>query len=170
MAEFSLKVALKKIAERRVETAEDSAITIAGRGRLDPGSPQARIARARQMESDLLDALEFLRADRKSENKAARIDAMLDRLGELAAEQGDYTRAAQISKSPERREHYQQIVKAIKRPDDEACDCEPDLIVDRANQTEFQSPAIMTIDTIIGKDGQPLNLDVCRKCGSKNAH
>lgn len=170
MSEFNLQTALRAISERRTEAErqEQDALNIAGRGRLDPNSPSERIARAKQFEKEILEQVARLRKQPLDDTVQMRLDAAFDRLGELAAEQGDYARAVRISKSPERREHYQSIVKAIKLSDEKECECEPDLIVDRANMQEFRSPAIHTVDQIVSPDGRILNLDVCRKCGFKN--
>lgn len=171
MSDFHLPTALRAIGQRRTQAQRDEqeALNAAGRGRLDPNSPAERIARAKGFEKDILEQIKWLRKQPLDEVVQMRLDAAYDRLGELAAEQGDHQRAATISKDPERRAHYKKIVKAIKTADEKECDCEPDLIVDRANQVEYRSPAIMTIDTIVTKDGGTLNLDVCRKCGFANA-
>lgn len=48
------------------------------------------------------------------------------------------------------------------------CDCEGDRIVHPA-VGEFVEPAIKAADTIVGKAGELLTLDRCRKCGFMNA-
>ena len=171
MAEFNLKTALRAIGERRTKAQqlEQDELNKAGRGRLDPNSPKERIARARQQERDLLAEVRWLRKQPDGEVKTVRMNAMFDRLGELAAEQGDYKRAASISHSLERRIYYLSVRDAIKRRDDANCECEADRLVDRANSLEFESPAIMTVDQIVSKEGRLLNLDQCRKCGFRNA-
>lgn len=171
MAEFNLKTALRAIGERRTKAQklEQDELNKAGRGRLDPNSAQERITRAQQQEKDLLEQMRWLRRQPDSEVKTLRMNGMFDRLGELAAEQGDYKRAASITHDVKRRLHYRSIRDAIKRRDDANCECESDRMVDRPNGIEFESPAIMTVDQIVGKDGRLLNLDVCRKCGFKNA-
>lgn len=170
MSDFKLSTALKAISARAAEQQhEQEALSTIGRGSIDPDSPGERIARARQYEADCYAQLKYLQDEPNSELKTQRINNIMDRLGELAGEQGDHARAATISKSPERREYYRRIVKAIKIADNKECKCDPDLIVDRANGVEFQSKAIMTVDQIVSKDGQTLNLDVCRKCGFSNA-
>lgn len=172
MADFNLQTALKAVAARRtdIQMQEQEARNVAGRGRLDPNSAGERIARARQNEQQLLDQLEWLQQEPDSDLKTQRIGQMMDRLGELAAEQGDYDQAATISRSQERRQYYQTIADAIPRPDDETCDCGADLVVDRKNMQEFQSPAIMVVDQIVSPDGTLLNLDRCRKCHFVNTH
>lgn len=167
MAEFNLKKALKAIEASRTDeqVQEQDALNAVGRSGLDPSSPQERIARAKQFEDDIRAQIDFLVGEPDSEVKTMRLNTAFDRLGELLAEQGDYAQAAVISKTPERREHYKQILKAINRPNDKVCKCEPDTIVDRANGVEFQSPASMIIEQIVDEDGNLLNLERCRKCG-----
>lgn len=165
MSEFNLTTALKAVKARRAEMGNEPEKP--SRGMLDPNSPQQRIARARTLEANVLEQLEFLKGESDSEVKQLRMASLFDRLGELAAERGDYKYAASVSISPERRAHYQNIVKAIK--DDQTCDCPPDVIVDRANQREYRSPAIMTVDTIVSPTGGQLSLDMCRKCNLLNA-
>jgi hypothetical protein len=171
MADFNLNTALRAVSARRTEAQvrEQEQLTSSGRGRLDPSSPAMRIARAQQYEKEKLEELKFLRHQPKTELIEMRIHAVLDRIGELAAEQGDYSRAATISISPERREHYSAMVKAIRRPDDHECQCPPDLVVDRKKGEEIRSPAMMTVDTIVSPNGGALNVDQCRKCGFMNA-
>lgn len=163
MSEFNLESALRRVRERNASQGIKPLPTT----RIDPNSPQSRIARASQQEHDLIEEMHFLRHQPDSDLKERRLAQIFDRLGELAAEQGDYSKAAAISHSPERREHYKDINAAIKRDDSETCDCPHDLIVDRANGKEFQSPAVMTVQQIMTKDGLK-NLDVCRKCGDIN--
>jgi hypothetical protein len=165
MSEFNLKKALKAASERRSETDDAKPV----RGNIDPNSPKERIARARQLEKHVLEQLEFLQGEPDSEVKKMRMASLFDRLGELAAEQGDYKRAAAISQTPVRRDHYKGIVRAIKLSDDKTCDCPPDLVVDKVNRQEHRSPAIMTVDTIVSPEGGQLRLDKCRKCGFQNA-
>lgn len=172
MAEFNAAAALAAIRERRMqaEVDEQSARDTLGRSRIDdPDSPQARIERARKLEFEIHDHIDFLNAQPDSEAKAVRLAQAYDRLGELAAEQGDYERAATISVTAARRNHYQAIVEAIRRPNEESCDCKPDHLIDAATRQEFKSPAMMTIERIVGPDGQILSLDKCRKCGEMNA-
>lgn len=163
MAEFSLRKALKAIHDRNVD-AENIAVP----ARIDPDTPQNRIARARQNEQSLVEQLAYLQKEPQTQIVKTRLHNIMDRLGELAAEQGDYERAATISVSPERRRHYKEITKAIRRKDSQNCQCEPDLVVDRVNKEEFRSPAIMTVDKIV-HNGRMLNLDKCRRCGFQNA-
>ena len=165
MAEFSLQAALRAIKARNAEAQNTLPI---GR-QIDPENPQYRIARAQAYEDAAQEQLAYLRNEPQTELVKRRLDNLMDRLGELAAEQGDYARAVTISKTPERREHYREIVKAIRRKDDRNCKCEPDLVVDRVNKTEFRVPAIMTVDRIVSKDGRLLNLDKCRRCSFMNA-
>lgn len=165
MSEFALSTALRAI---RARNAENGITPLAPSRRIDPNSPQFQIARAQQLEADMVEKLHFTRQQPDSELKQRRLNQIMDRIAELSAAQGDYSRAATISHSPERREHYQNIVHAIKRNDAETCDCPDDLVVDRANGKEIQSPAVMTVDRIITQDGVK-NLDKCRKCGHLNA-
>jgi hypothetical protein len=166
MSEFNLTKALKAVRERRAEMDEQPRPV---RGNIDPNSPKERIARARQLEKHVIEQLEFLKTEPDSEVKEMRMKSLFDRMGELAAEQGDFKRAATISVSPERREHYQKILTAIKMPDDKNCDCAADMVVDRVNRTEHRSPAMMTVDTIVDPRGGQLRLELCRKCGFQNA-
>ena len=171
MAEFLLTKALAAISERQTEadTQRQDELNIAGRGRIDPASPGARIARAKQFEADIIEQLRFLQGEPQTDVVKMRTQTAMDRLGELAAEQGDYKRAATISSSPERRSHYKDIYNAIKRSNDKECDCPDELIVDRANGKEFRQPSMVLADSIIGPDGNLLNLDRCSKCLFLNA-
>lgn len=169
--EFNLKAALKAVAARRTDDDNDAqnALDTAGRGFIDPNSPQERINRSQQLETDIMRQIAYLSDEPESDVKTVRLGVAFDRLGELAAERGDYFQAALVSKTPERREHYRKILKAIDRPNDEICECPPDMIIDRANQVELQSNAVMTVDQILNKNGTLLNLQVCRKCGDLQA-
>ncbi len=164
MPDFNLKTALKAIDQRRKDNPPKVIVR-----QIDPGSPQERIARARQQEAALLDEMEWLKQEPDSDVKTHRMDAMLDRLGELAAEQGDYKRAVSITKTPQRRKYYEGIAKAIKKKNDATCQCPDDRLVDHANKTEFTAPSTITVDRIVGTNGELLNLNVCSKCGFKNA-
>lgn len=165
MSEFNLQRALAAVAARRAE----NPITEAVRPQIDPNSPQERIARAKQLEHDIWEKLEWLQSQPDSALKVERTQQFFDRLGELAAEQGDYERARDLSYSPERRAHYESLVAAITIENDAACACPEDLEVDHQNRQEFRSPAIVTVDQIVSPTGGLLNLDVCRKCGFANA-
>lgn len=166
MSEFNLQNALAAIAQRRAENGTETELVNV---HIDPNSPRERIARARQFEQGIIGQVEWLQTQPDSDLKTQRMNAFMDRLGELAAEQGDYVRAVEVSYSPERREHYQKVVDAIGQPNTEHCDCPPDVETDIAHRKEFQSPAMMHAATIVSKDGNLLNLQVCRKCGFMQA-
>lgn len=170
MADFHIDTALQAIRERRTEDSvrEQEQRNTAGRGRLTPNSPGERVSRAMRQERELWDELKMLRKQPNSELKSMRLRVVMDRIAELAAEQGDWRRAAKIAFSPLRRHRYKQIYKAIQKPDDETCDCEDDRLVDRRNREELDSPAVGVADTIVTPDGEK-RLDRCRKCGFLNA-
>src|SRR5690348_2532726 len=123
MSEFNLKAALAAIAKRR---GENPPVPVPTR-HIDPNSADERIKRARQLEQHVLDQIDWLRTQPDSDVKTIRLETLYDRLGELAAEQGDFSRAATISHAPVRRKHYQEMAKALKRNDEKNCDCAPDL-------------------------------------------
>lgn len=170
MAEFDLKKALAAVASRRTQEQIDAQNTLneTGRARLDPNSAPNRLARAKQFEQHALEQLDYVRTLPDGEVKTNRINALMDRLGELAAEQGDYNRAAKISFTPKRREHYTSVVKAIKISDDKTCNCPPDMVVDRKKGIELRSSAMMPMERIVGTNGELLTLHQCRKCGFRN--
>lgn len=170
VTEFNLKTALNAISKRRTEESRqaDAEFQKSNRGRLDPTSAESRIQAAKQRETDLMAQLKYLRKQPKNALRDHRTAQIMNRLSELAAEQGDYSRAVTLAHDPERREMYRKIRKAIRRKDSENCTCPDDLLVDTAKKVEFKSPAIMTVDTIVTPDGAK-RLDRCRKCQFMNA-
>lgn len=165
MTDFNLNSALAAVAARNAENPPSVAID----AQIDPGSPRERIARARQQEADIIQQLAWMQEQPDSDLKTRRINAWMDRIAELAAEQGDYARAAEIAYSPERRAYYESLVAAIAEPNSATCECPPDLEVDPVNRREFRSPAMMLSDVLITPDGGQITLKVCRKCGYQNA-
>lgn len=156
---FSTERALAAIRERRdeSETLELERLTTLGRGLLDPNSPKERIARAKRIEAEILGRLNT------DDLPKGRLTGLYDRLGELAAEQGDYQRAATISRTTERRHYYQSIVDAIEGKD--TCNCPDTLQVDRRNGTESRESPIIHYDTIVTPDGGMVQLQKCIECG-----
>lgn len=171
MSTFSTAKALAALEERRDQSAVDAIATATaiGRRKLNPDDPVHRRARAAEQEKYLLEQYAYIQKEPENELKRMRLRGMLDRLGELAAEQGDYARAAAISHDEKRRRHYRHIRDAITRDDSKNCQCSDDRVMDHRTKTEFTSPAIMAIDTIVNEDGKLLSLDQCRKCGFLNA-
>jgi hypothetical protein len=169
MTEFSLQKALDSIASRRTEAqeTEQNERNTAGRAKLDPNSPANRAARAAQMEASLHEELDFLIKEPDSDLKTMRVRRILDRLGELAAERGDFNAAATISVTEARKDHYKAIHEAVLRDESDICSCPDDLIVDRQRNQEIKSPALHPFDVINTADG-PKTLLKCRKCGLMN--
>jgi hypothetical protein len=169
--EFNLATALGAARARVTEAqlAEQDRLNRVGRSRINPDSPQQRMARARHLEADAQEMLRRVRLLPSGPEKDEAMHRLFDRIGELAAEQGDYSRAAKISYTLARRLYYRKIRDAIRKPDKENCECPPDRLHDRAQGVEFDSPAMMVSNTIVGPGGNLLNLEICRKCGFANA-
>ena len=170
MAEFNLKTALNAVSARRtaLQKKEFDDLQKRGRARLNRESAQERAALARRQEEDMLAKLKLVRSQPASPLRDQRQNQIMDRLSELAAEQGDYGRAVTLAHSPERRDYYRKVRAAIRIKDETNCTCDDDRLVDRARQQEFTSPAIMPVDTIVTPTGAK-RLDRCRKCGFMNA-
>jgi hypothetical protein len=166
MAAFSVKKALAAAAERRKQAGDEPLRpTVAP----NPNNPEQRIAQAQALEADILEKIAWTEKQKpRTELIKMRLESLFDRLGELAAEQGDYERAYTVTQTPERRTYYKSLIKALNVDDTKECKCAPDNIVDRRNQREFKSPAIMTVDTLVAPDGTLKKLDQCRKCGFRN--
>lgn len=162
---FSTEKALEAIRARRTEAEkqEFERLTVIGRGRINPDSPQERIARAAAMEKDISAQIEWLRDQPDSPLRTHRLHNAYDRLGELASDQGDHARAATISRSTDRRHHYQTIVAAMSA---ERCDCPEDLLVDRRNNTETRESSIIHYDTLVTPEGGTVQLMKCIRCGN----
>lgn len=162
MSEFNLQSALAAIAARRDESLKSITVTV------DPDSPRERIARAQQQEQDIISQVEWLENQEDSPLKTQRLHAAMDRLGELAAEQGEFERAAVVSHSPERRAYYESIVIALAQPEGADCECPADRVVDTNGVREYYDPSMMNSETIVTPDGGQRILKVCRKCGFKS--
>jgi tetratricopeptide (TPR) repeat protein len=116
VAEFNLNKALQAISSRVTDEqrVEQDELNRQGRQRLAMNSFENRIARAKAQEKGILEQVDLLKQLPESFTKTNRMTTALDRLGELYAEQGRYEEAIEVSPSPERREHYQQVLDAIK--------------------------------------------------------
>jgi len=165
MEQFRLASALAAIEKRRQESAVDPPV----QRQIDPASSAERIARAKAFEKDIRAQIVFLETLPNGPLKTARMQKALDRLGELAAEQGSFAEAATISRTTERRHHYQAIVDAIEVDDAETCQCPDERIIDRRQGVEFLQPAMLPIDTLVVPGGGTRQLFRCSKCGYQNA-
>jgi hypothetical protein len=165
MSDFDINKALKAAAKRNAENPPEPAAT----GRIDPRSPAERIKRAREQALEIEKQIDWMLDQPASDLRTQRLTTLLDRLGELRAEQGDYAGALEASVTPERRAHYAKLIEAIEAPDDARCSCPDDTEVDRRDKREFRSPAMMHSETIVLPDGSARDLRVCRKCGYMNA-
>jgi hypothetical protein len=174
MAEFNLTTALAAARKRNAEAiADQEDLTVTRRATLAPDSPRFRIQRAAEQEASLQEQLTYLRKLRPRDPDeialiAQRVGVILERIAELAAEQGDYKRAATIAAEPERRAHYQKVVAAIKVDDAQECACPDEVIRDHATNTEFRQSSMLMTEAIVTEQGTK-NLEVCRVCGFANA-
>lgn len=87
-----------------------------------------RILRAQAQEADIAAQIVMLAQEPDSEAKQHRLYQALDRLSELIAEQGEYTRAANVTPNGERKEHFNRIAEAIGIDDKNWCQCSDETV------------------------------------------
>jgi hypothetical protein len=173
MSEFNLTKALNAIASRVTDEQreEQEKLNQAGRARLLANSMENRISLAKAQERSVLEQIDLLQTLPESFTKTVRLNNALDRLGELYAQQGKYANAIEVTPTVERRRQYQLILDAIDRPDTEVCDCPPETIINRKNNTNFKQPMMQRMTNIVSlKHGREVTLKVCRSCGDAQAN
>lgn len=133
---------------------------------LDPDSKGAKLARAKQLEDDVLFQLEQLKWQR-GVLKHTRQLQLLERLSELLAEQGKIKEAIQVCPDGERKAYYQKLLKAYEIDDDTTCDCGTERTVGK-NREIVQSNE-MILDRVYDPDSDSMkSLTLCRKCDLMN--
>ena len=169
--EFNINKALKAISARVTDTQreEQNKLNIAGRTRLKQNAIQNQIARAAAQELAVRDSIRMLESEPDSEIKTLRLRNLIERLAELYSQQGLYEDAAATTLDDARREVYQRSADAIAKPDNEVCNCPPEIVTDRAKQRHIRVDSTQKVETLV-RNGKPVSLRVCRTCGDVNAY
>lgn len=173
MAEpFNIDKALQAISSRVTDEQreEQQKMSHAGRLVLAANSMERRISLAKAQEKSVKESIDFLEKEPESELKTQRLTILLDRLGELYAEQGLYEKAIIVTPTVARREQYQQTLDAIETPDGEVCECPPKIVVDRKRNTHIRQSTMQNLGKVVSLEhGRLVDLKVCRNCSHSDA-
>jgi hypothetical protein len=142
----------------------------------EQGLRRASFTRAKLTEAErLVSRGKLLEATHKANLETALADGNEERvifgranLAEAKAMYGDYTGASVVHPDPERQTHFRNLQKAIDKPDDKDCRCKPDRA--KFNDVEIEIP-LTKIERMIYSPlhGDVVGLEVCNKCGARNA-
>lgn len=172
MSDFNINKALRAISSRVTDEQRDEQqkMNHAGRLVLAANSMEQRISLAQAQEISVRESIALLEPEPESELKTQRLNILLDRLGELYAEQGLYEKAIIVTPTAGRREQYRRTLEAIQTPDGESCECPPEIIVDRKRNAHIRQSMMQKLGSVVSPDhGRLVTLKVCRSCGFSEA-